>query len=139
MEILGIIQSLCVMGLLIYASFCDLRRREVPNCATVLIGVCAMICPDPMKLWGLLLALLFFGIAFFAGGIGGGDVKLVAALSLVLGFEKGAVMLIVASVAELVFYSISYIRCKVSGREKPSRLLPLVPFFTLGYLVAILI
>lgn len=139
MGILEIMQALCVSGLLIFASVCDLRSREIPNTASAIIAVCGFICPEPFKLWGLVIAILFFALALFSDKIGGGDVKIVAALSLVLGLEKGLVMLFCASFALLVFHGIRCLWCRLSGRKSPSRLLPFVPFLTLGYFCTLIV
>ncbi|PQO38040.1 prepilin peptidase [Blastopirellula marina] len=81
------------VGVLLIATICDLRTREIPDTLSlVLIG------------WGLLAKLLgwitlpwlalglgvVLGLAttlpfFWAGGLGGGDVKLIVALGLVIG------------------------------------------------------
>ena len=70
--------------LLIAASAVDIKRREIPD------GI--SLCMTGLALWGLcpenllgILAALPFLIAALNGGMGGGDVKLVASCGLVVG------------------------------------------------------
>jgi prepilin peptidase CpaA len=80
-------------GLLIWAGVSDARRFEIPNRISLglvtLFPVYLAATPDPIHpLPSLLLAVFVFviGAALFAGGfIGGGDVKLFAAVTLWVG------------------------------------------------------
>ena len=75
------------------ATVFDLRSREVPDTISVLLLGWA-VAVDALRLdgigWGSMLVglsvgLLASGIFFALGGLGGGDVKLIAALGAVLG------------------------------------------------------
>lgn len=70
----------------------DVRERRLPNALTVGAFAAAMLLRTPLgldALWGGLLgALLAFALAlpfFLVGGLGGGDVKLLAAVGAFLG------------------------------------------------------
>src|SRR5262245_21049116 len=81
------------LALLAVAAWHDLRTREIPDWISVaLVGVAVggwALDKHPAGWQGLLLGAclgLVLGAAFFAlGGLGGGDVKLVAGLGAVLG------------------------------------------------------
>ncbi|MFV1988690.1 MAG: prepilin peptidase [Gemmatimonadota bacterium] len=70
----------------------DVRERRLPNALTVGAFVAALVLRAPLGLdalgGGLVGALLAFGLAlpfFLVGGLGGGDVKLLAAFGAFLG------------------------------------------------------
>lgn len=81
------------LTLLVVATICDLRKREVPDWISLAIlswGVVAVVLDVSDIGWlDLLLGVglgLGLGIPFFYfGGLGGGDVKLIAAMGAVLG------------------------------------------------------
>jgi prepilin peptidase CpaA len=84
---------LVVLGLLAVAALCDLKSREIPDwisLALLALAVVATALGWHGVVWWQLAAGLALGFAltaplFYMGGIGGGDVKLVAALGAVLG------------------------------------------------------
>jgi len=81
------------LALVIAAAGWDLRRREVPDlipCAVLACAVVGRLLGSGAGGWlglcgGLALGLLLTVPLFFLGGLGGGDVKLIAALGAVLG------------------------------------------------------
>lgn len=91
---LGLPISILVVAMAVAGGLWDLLFRRIPNWLTypgVLCGVCLSILPgvDPSLasgagglLLGSLTALVFFSL----GGLGGGDVKLLAAAGALLGF-----------------------------------------------------
>jgi len=94
---------------LLFAAWGDWRRRDIPNLLTAGIALAAplywwaagiVLWPDAAIIAGLALALFaLFAIAFAMGGMGGGDVKLIAALALWLTPLQLPAMLIVMAVA----------------------------------------
>ena len=68
----------------------------------------------------------------------GGDVKLIAALSVVCGLWSSFALLLFAQTAMLVFYGVSVIVQKLRGRTA-DKALPFVPFIFIGYLASKLI
>jgi len=98
----------CFAGLstlLLLAAITDLRERRIPNWLTAgvaaLYPVYLLLSPSPVAWPGALaLALLvgLLGLALFARElIGGGDVKLIAALTLWAGLEHFAVFALVTT------------------------------------------
>jgi prepilin peptidase CpaA len=81
------------LGLTLVAVFTDLRRREVPDVVPLSLLVWALIaCATGLSslswlalIGGALLGLTAAGVFFTLGGLGGGDVKLIAALGAILG------------------------------------------------------
>lgn len=77
------------------AAWLDLRSRRIPNLLTVSAFLAALLLRVPMGWSGVADGLLAAGIAFalalpvFAlGGLGGGDVKLLAAVGAFLGVDR---------------------------------------------------
>lgn len=96
----------CLMGAvpLLAAAWADWRTREIPDACVFLIAACGVMnialngFPALRAVAGLLLLgapLLLYGL-LLPSGIGGGDIKLCAALGLLLGPLAGGVMLVLA-------------------------------------------
>ena len=90
------------------------------------------------NLWGLIVAVIFFSMALATGKIGGGDVKLIAALSVVCGLWGSFALLLFAQISMLIFYGVSAIVQKLRGKTA-DKALPFVPFIFIGYLALKLI
>ena len=86
------------------------------------------------NLWGFIVAVIFFSVALATGKIGGGDVKLIAALSVVCGLWGSFALLLFAQISMLIFYAGNYIFRKINGKTA-DKALPFVPFIFIGYLV----
>ena len=129
------LQFVLIAVLLGIDSVKDIRTREIPNWISGAIALTAFINFDVRSLWGLIVAFIFFGVALATGKIGGGDVKLVAALSVVCGLVGSLVLLFFAQLTMLIFYAGYYIFCKINGRTA-GKSLPFVPFIFIGYLIS---
>ncbi len=69
------------------------------------------------------------------GGIGGGDIKMIAALGLVIGFRQAFAVELMGLVLALLWHGIQKALYKAGARGKaPCKSLPLAPFFTAGYI-----
>ncbi len=86
---LAVLQAAIFALLLCAASVTDLTKRIVPNWLCLGIVGVSVIGFTPVKLLGILITLPFLLAAVFFGGMGGGDIKLMAACGLVLGLPKG--------------------------------------------------
>ena len=128
------LQFILVAVLLGIDSAIDIRIREIPNWISVAIALTALLNFDVRNLWGLIVAVIFFAVALFTCKIGGGDVKLIAALSVVCGLWGSFALLLFAQTAMLVFYAIKFVIFKLRGRTA-DKALPFVPFITLGYVL----
>ena len=132
------IQFAVIAILLGIGSVMDIRTREIPNWISILVAFSAIMNFRLENLWGILVAVIFFAVALFTGKIGGGDVKLIAALSIVCGLWGSLALLLFAQIAMLIFYAGNYFFCKIHGRTA-DKALPFVPFIFIGYLASRLI
>lgn len=128
------LQFILVVVLLGIDSVIDIKTREIPNWISGMIALTALLNFDVRNLWGLIVAMIFFAVALFTCKIGGGDVKLIAALSVVCGLWGSFALLLFAQTAMLVFYAIKFVIFKLRGRTA-DKALPFVPFITLGYVL----
>lgn len=140
----SVVQFATVTILLGIGSVMDIRTREIPNWISLGVLLAAFLDFNIQNLWGIIVAVIFFSVALATGKIGGGDVKLIAALSIVCGLWGSFALLLFAQTDMLVFYGVSVIVQKLRGRtadKSPggSFCLPFVPFIFIGYLASRLI
>ena len=158
---LASLQEAIITALLVGAAVVDIRKREVSDALCVITALAALLCFQPGKLLGLIPAVLLFIIALTCGadttsahsepkcgtdaaqpssdgGIGGGDIKLYAALSICLGLEGSIVLLFISQASMLIFYGIYAAVQKIRGKTA-EKYLPFVPFMLLGYLSTIML
>ncbi len=134
----SVMQFAAIVILLGIGSVMDIRTRELPNWISVIITLLAIINFRLENLLGIIVAVIFFSVALATGKIGGGDVKLIAALSVACGLWGSFALLLFAQIAMLVFYAGNYIFQKINGKTA-SKSLPFVPFIFIGYLASKLI
>lgn len=134
----SVMQFAAISVLLGIGSIMDIKTREIPNWISVIIALLAIINFRLKNLLGIIVAVIFFSVALVTGKIGGGDVKLIAALSVVCGLWGSFALLLFAQIAMLIFYGVSVIVQKLRGRTA-DKALPFVPFIFIGYLVSKLI
>ena len=132
----SVMQFAAIITLLGVDSVLDIKTREVPNWISVAIALTAFFNFDVRSLWGLIVAVIFFAVALFTGKIGGGDVKLIAALSVVCGLWGSFALLLFAQIAMLVFYGVRFVIFKLRGKTA-GKSLPFVPFIFIGYLISV--
>lgn len=132
----SVVQFAAIMILLGVDSVIDIRTREIPNLISGAIALTAFLNFDVSSLWGLIVAVIFFLAALATGKIGGGDVKLIAALSVVCGLWGSFALLLFAQIAMLVFYGIRFVVLKLRGKTA-GKSLPFVPFIFIGYLISV--
>lgn len=130
----SVVQFAAISLLLGIGSYMDIKTCEIPNWISVIVAMTAIINFRLDNLWGIIVAVIFFSVALATGKIGGGDVKLVAVLSVVCGLWGSFALLLFAQISMLIFYAGKYILCKINGK-KASKSLPFVPFIFIGYLV----
>lgn len=121
--------------LLAVNSVWDLRTRMIPDILCMSISLVGLLDFEPVRLFGILISIPLLLAALFFGGMGGGDIKFMAAAGLVLGFQKGFAALLLGLSAMLVFHvSYSFVQKRCKGNVPKSY--PLVPFLSLGCLAA---
>lgn len=120
--------------LLLVACYTDLKSRTIPNLLNVAIALVApavwltmgwSLWPDIAWQVGVAVALLmvFFGL-FAIGQMGGGDVKMIAALALSIDVRLILPMMLVFSIAGGVVAGAMLIQMKFRKSEQP----PEVPY-----------
>lgn len=122
-------------ALLLAASISDIRKKIIPDSICLGIALTGMLDFELVKLAGILAAALFLITALLFGGMGGGDIKLMAAAGLVLGFSKSMAATFIGLTALLVFHVGNHIILKLRGRTA-QKAYPLAPFLSLGCLTA---
>ena len=131
----SVMQFAAISVLLGIGSYKDIKTREIPNWISAAILITAAFNFDWKNLWGIIVAVIFFSVALATEKIGGGDVKLIAALSVVCGLWGSFALLLVAQIAMLIFYGVSVILQKLRGKTA-DKALPFVPFIFIGYLIS---
>lgn len=134
----SVVQFAAISILLGIGSVMDIKTREIPNWINAAVVCTALLDFDIQNLWGLVVAAIFFVTALVTGKIGGGDVKLIAALSVVCGLWGSFSLLFFAQISMLIFYAGNLFFCKINGKTV-SKTLPFVPFIFIGYLCSALI
>lgn len=134
-DLLILLQGGFFAALLAAASAWDIRKRIIPDTLCLCIALTGLLTFEPVKLFGILAAVPFLLAALLLGGMGGGDIKLMAAAGLMLGFHKSMAAIIMGLTAMLVFHAIRFIVQKLR-RGAVQKAYPLAPFLSLGCLVA---
>ncbi|MFZ5944304.1 MAG: prepilin peptidase [Bacillota bacterium] len=122
-------------ALLAAASITDIRKGIIPDRFCVGIALTSLIAFEPLKLLGVFASIIFLIVALLLGGMGGGDIKLMVAAGLVLGFNKSMIAAVIGLTALLLFHAGNYIIQKLRGRDV-QKAYPLAPFLSLGCLAA---
>ena len=128
-------QSGIFFALLFAASVFDIRKRIISDTLCLLIALVGLAALEPARLLGVFTALPLLLAALLWGGMGGGDVKLMAAAGLVLGFWRGMAAMVMGLAAMLLFHALCAVIQKLRGRNVP-KAYPLAPFLSLGCLTA---
>lgn len=133
-----IIKGLLFSGLLIYAAYTDLKRREIDNWLCVSLLIVSLIGVGG-SFWGAVLtALPFFTPALVKdGSIGGGDIKLMFACGAVLGVWGGFVQVIFGLLAAATFGFAILTRWGLRAYKKTA--IPLAPFLCAGGIASYII
>lgn len=87
-----IVKNVLFVLVIIYASYCDIKTRIIPDKVHVMIMLLALIKIDwiPSILGLILVPLPFLVVALYKeGSMGGGDIKFVGACSFFIGFCGG--------------------------------------------------
>lgn len=119
------VKGLLFFILLAIASYMDIKTRTIPNVIHILIMMVGLIQIDLVDslLGFILVPLPFFIMAYLKeGSIGGGDVKLMAAIGVAIGLLDGILLNIVS------MFTMSFVCTLFKRKEK----IPLTPYFLFG-------
>lgn len=120
----------------------DRRTRTIPNTLIgALLGLSAVhlivVCSSGGSIVPYLTAIPLFGICCLCwqrGAMGGGDVKLMTAICLYLGFWKTAIAFEISLAAMMV----KYLRIRRGHKRRPRQRIALAPPLAVGCIAAIL-
>jgi len=121
--------------LLLTASIFDIKKRIIPDTICLTVALTGFILFEPVKLFGILVALPLLFAALIWGGIGGGDIKLMASSGIVLGMKSGMAAMVIGLTAMLLFYAVYAIIQRLRKREC-QKAFPLAPFLSVGCIAA---
>lgn len=130
-----IIQAILLTALLTYAAIIDCKTREIPNALCLGISILSLLDFHPNNLFGLGIALILWLTAVYIAPdkLGGGDIKLCAAVSIVIGFTATTYGIIIGfGIVSLVWLAMLLFKTK---QEVEKYSLPLAPFLGLGFLI----
>ena len=136
MQVNGIAQAVlffCLMGCAVYT---DIRTREIPPIICSLVAVISLLDFNPVHLLGILAALplLIIVVWITPNRLGGGDIKLVAAVGLVLGLQATNYGIIIGLTFQVFVFCIYILVKKIKKQEARSISLPLAPCLAIGFL-----
>ena len=112
------------IGLLFLAAYGDLRNRRIPNALCLAVGVLGLVriafAGDAVAaLYTIAAAAVVFTaslVLFWRGAVGGGDVKLVAAMALLIGYREVVGFLVLMSICGGVLALGTLVREMFRGR-----------------------
>lgn len=129
--------NLPVFILMVIASLWDIKHREVPDWIPIAIALTSLPAFQPYRLLGILSAVPFLAAALWkAEGMGGGDIKFMAAAGLAFGFVQGLCAAVLGLTLVLSVHLVQKNWNKRTG-EGSQRAYPLIPFLTCGYAATI--
>ncbi|HZK01035.1 MAG TPA: prepilin peptidase [Tissierellaceae bacterium] len=132
-----ILQGVFFSFLLMAASYTDIKRREIPDIISVLIALIGLLDFNLSNILGIVISIPFLISAVLVeNSIGGGDIKLTAAVGIVLGFRKGIYGLILGLSFLVLFYLLIVLKSKVMKKQVARNLpMPLAPFLGIGFMI----
>lgn len=132
-----ILQGMFFSFLLMAASYTDIKRREIPDIICMLIALTSLLKFNFINLLGIVISIPFLISAVLVeNSIGGGDIKLAAAVGIVLGFWKGIYGLIIGLSLLVLFYFLLVLISKIMKKQVARNLpMPLAPFLGIGFMI----
>ncbi|MBO1695242.1 prepilin peptidase [[Clostridium] symbiosum] len=123
----NVIQAVVFIILLVAASVMDIKKRMVSDIVCLMVAFSSLLSFQTQNLWGILIALPFLLAAVTCGGMGGGDIKLIAAAGLVLGMPAG-IGATILGLSLVLAYSIVF---RIFKKEHINAV-PMIPFLSVG-------
>lgn len=125
-----------VIGLLFTASVWDIRKRIVPDFLPILLTACCFIPKAEFHPSGLFIAIALLLIGTIIGGIGGGDIKMIAAYGLLRGAFETTIALTITMLLLILFHGL---KCIITKNKKCNKAYPMMPFFLVGNIIGFLL
>lgn len=99
------------------------------------MALISLIYFNAVHLFGIFAALpLLIAAMMSPSGIGGGDIKLVATVGLVIGFWKALIGMAIGLSLVIIFHGALKLTYRITSKEYGRRAYPLAPFLALGYI-----
>lgn len=140
-DVINIIKGVCFANTLLFASLCDIQRREIKDGvsgAVILIGLCAIQKTDLITNFVsafVMFAFMFVFAMLFYRKIGGADIKIMGACTFVCGPVGGIIGTMLGLLASII---ITPIVNKNKDKEH-KKTMPLVPYLAFGYTIAFIL
>ncbi len=131
-----LVKGIILLLISLYASVSDIQTHRVKDVASVMILITGFIgitvSEIPKHLFGGILigGILFICAVASNNRIGGADVKLSAACSFLLGFQRGMAGLVIGLLSAIICNLILNRKSKIKGKA-----FPLVPYLSVGFMV----
>ena len=130
----SIVQAVLFFYLMGCAVCTDIKNRDIPTVIWSSMALISLIDFKAVHLFGILAALpLLFAAMMSPSGIGGGDIKFVAAVGLVIGFWKALIGMSIGLSLVIIFHGVVKLIYRISSKEYGRKAYPLAPFLALGY------
>ena len=140
MQVNSILQAVLFFSLLGIAACTDIKKREIPGILCVAMALISFLDFKAVSVLGILAALPFFIAAMVSlTGIGGGDIKLTAAVGLVLGFWDTILGLTIGLATVVVIHGVRILLFRKKDKEAEPKAYPLAPFLMFGFACAYLL
>ena len=147
LALLGAVMMFCFFGLaattvrgiiffliLILSSYEDIKTRECDDYLHLMTVIAAFIGTALTMIPGMFVSAMFAGgimllaVLITKSSIGGADIKMAAACSFMLGFERGVIGLVIGTLLAVVVNLL-----KSKDRKKG---FPMIPYLAVGYAIA---
>ena len=137
MQVNSILQAVLFFSLLGAAAYTDIKKREISDILCVAMALTSLLDFKAVSVIGTLAALPFFIAAMISpSGIGGGDIKLTAAVGLVLGFWETMFGMTIGLAAVVAVHGIRVSLFRKKKKEAEPKAYPLAPFLLFGFMCA---
>ena len=137
MQVNSILHAVLFFSLLGIAAYTDIKKREIPDILCLAMVLISLLDFKAVSVLGILAALPFFVAAMIRPpGIGGGDIKLTAAVGLVLGFWETMLGVTIGLVAVAVTHGVRILLFRKKDKEPEPKAYPLAPFLMFGFACA---
>lgn len=135
MQVSSIIQVVLFFILMGCAVYTDIKIREIPTIIWSSVALISLLNFQAVHLFGILAALpLLIAAMMSPSGIGGGDIKLIAAIGLVIGFWKALIGMAIGLCLVIVFHGSIKLINAAMRKKYGRRAYPLAPYLALGYM-----
>jgi leader peptidase (prepilin peptidase)/N-methyltransferase len=135
MQVSSIVQMVLFFCLMVCAVYTDIKKREIPMAIWSSMALISLIDFKVVNLLGILAALpLLIAATMSPTGIGGGDIKLVAGVGLVIGFWKALIGMTTGLCLVIIYHGALKLIYRIFSKVYGRRAYPLAPFLAMGYL-----